>query len=386
MLPPTAVALGSATWTQLASSATHTCAVALVGDVQQLYCWGQNDLGEVTGDPNSSACPDGICATPQPAPTMSTRVYTLVVGNGFTCIQGDDEVVSCWGDDRYGQLGDGSGSAAHGPSSPGTYPLLYGGGYGACAGDLDEAPSCWGWYQPAEAGTVYPTPVTFTGLGDIGPIAFEIDSTCAAIGSGVSCWGYNFAGQLGEEGSGAPVDTPTPIDPTFSPMAPPVLGGAVQHYCALDNNGSVFCWGTDYDGETGVPQQGDYVYSPERIAPAEGVLNNCSSLAIGDVFGCAGCSNGVWCWGMQTLGQTGQVDANGNVNQLMTLMEQAILVTSQPPGGVAGGGSNVDDHACTIPPDGVVGPITCWGMGPRGELGVGSDVHGSPSPVVVAVP
>jgi hypothetical protein len=49
---------------------------------------------------------------------------------------------------------------------------------------------------------------------------------------------------------------------------------------------------------------------------------------------------------------------------------------------LAGGGKFRSDHVCATSGN----TLSCWGIGPRGELGLGSNVHGSPVPIPVVVP
>ncbi len=84
----------------------HTCALTADGVA---YCWGSNYRGQLGADSNyPNACRSTFlpCAD-QPVPVAGgLRFKSLAAGNSFTCgvtVQGE---IYCWGDNRYGQLGD----------------------------------------------------------------------------------------------------------------------------------------------------------------------------------------------------------------------------------------------------------------------------------------
>ncbi len=74
------------------------------------------------------------------------------------------------------------------------------------------------------------------------------DQTCGVAVSGAAyCWGYNSAGQLGDES----------VVNRFSPVlvhgAEPfaALSAGGSHSCGLSLTGAAFCWGSDSDGQLG---------------------------------------------------------------------------------------------------------------------------------------
>ena len=88
-------------------------------------------------------------------------------------------------------------------------------------------------------------------------------STCALDANGVTCWGWNYFGQM---------DVPS--------LSNPVAVSAGQlNTCALDDNG-VVCWGRDDRGRTDVPS-----------------LSNPGAVSPGAEHTCALDDNGVTCWG-----------------------------------------------------------------------------------------
>jgi alpha-tubulin suppressor-like RCC1 family protein len=380
--PPTRVADPDGNgWVQVASSSTHTCGVTNAG---ALYCWGQNDLGEITGDPSSTACPSGICAAPTAA-AMTTASDGLVVGEGFTCI-GNGTAVTCWGDNSHGQLGAGDPGDHAAQTLPGLIGLV-GGGNDACAVDTanDDELACWGWYQPEGSDLTVSHPVPLgqwlDGAIDTPTAIWFTQGSVCSLGSAAStdCWGDDSFGERGNGTFSGASETPSEaVGPATA------LAGAFRHYCAVatdvgDGTVTVYCWGDDYADEVGAVQDSEQLAPmPEPITDVvDKELGNCTAVTTGLDFSCAVCGGSAQCWGFSTFGALGQA---GPANKLADAI--GVAVPFFDVSAIAGGGFHRDDHACALGS----GQLACWGYGPRGELGLGSDVHGSALPVPIAIP
>lgn len=144
---------GQHEWSALVAAGGHACAIDSADF--SLSCWGENDGGQVDATPAGGAgapCLKGghACDFPQPvaAPIAAGAVGDVVAGTDFTCaLQGD--VVSCWGDNTNGTLGNG-GTTGNGPvqivSGTKKWKALTGGDSVACAQSTAGADStfCWG--------------------------------------------------------------------------------------------------------------------------------------------------------------------------------------------------------------------------------------------------
>ena len=158
--------LGSVT--QLSSHGKHGCGLLKDGTV---WCWGQNNGGQVGGAPNPSAYAIPVASVPDGgASAVST-------GDGNTCAVTPSGNVWCWGFDSMGQLGDGntaSSSTAQEVKGPGGVGVLAGvsrvavGFSFACALKTDGTVWCWGDNQHGELGngttTASPYPVQVQGI------------------------------------------------------------------------------------------------------------------------------------------------------------------------------------------------------------------------------
>ncbi len=119
---------------------------------------------------------------------------------------------------------------------------------------------------------------------------------CVLLDDGtVACWGPNGAGQLGRGDGAGSVDSPTPARVVG-------LSGvvALDHTCAVDGSGSVWCWGT---GPFLRPDAGGAT-STERT-PVKLDLPPARTVGLGFMTACALVDEGVLCWGSNANGQLG---------------------------------------------------------------------------------
>jgi alpha-tubulin suppressor-like RCC1 family protein len=76
------------------SSRTHTCALSEIGRV---YCWGANNASELGNLPSANMNPTQV---------TDERFAEISTGADHTCGIGENRTnISCWGENRYGQLG-----------------------------------------------------------------------------------------------------------------------------------------------------------------------------------------------------------------------------------------------------------------------------------------
>jgi alpha-tubulin suppressor-like RCC1 family protein len=242
---------------------------------------------------------------------------TVVASVNATCAVLADSTVACWGDNTYGELGNGAtaGSSSPGPvlGLPATNPptlssvaSLSAGGYFMCALIFDGTVSCWGDNTYEQVGTsnlwnpvLGATPVS--GVSQASGIATGLLHACALLTNGtVECWGNNTYNQLGT--STVPFsDSPVPITGFSGPVTE--LAAGDYYSCALVADGSVECWGLI--PQPPAPASGLPTLAPSPVAVA-GLPAPAGLIHAGHGTVCALLNDQtVWCWGDNTSGELG---------------------------------------------------------------------------------
>ena len=97
-IPVNVVGLGTGV-ASLAADGAHTCAVMVSGG---LKCWGRNFFGGLGNGGTSDS------HTPVDVSGMTTGTLAVALGFEHTCAIQAPDTVKCWGDNQFGQLGDGT--------------------------------------------------------------------------------------------------------------------------------------------------------------------------------------------------------------------------------------------------------------------------------------
>jgi alpha-tubulin suppressor-like RCC1 family protein len=324
--------------TAIAAGQTHTCALLLGGTVE---CWGNNQWGQL-GD--GTAVGPEMCQEPE-SPTAwacSTKPVTvsglsgvsaITAGGDFTCALLLDGTVECWGDGTSGQLGVGMSTGSSTPLNVSglTHVSAIAAGYDhACALLSDGTVECWGDALGGELGDgtsqgpekcmgapCSSRPVPVSGLSGVTAIAASRGSTCALLSVGtVVCWGDNQLGELGDGTASPPYGfSTTPVAVSALSAVNAIAGGGVAS-CALLQDGTVKCWGSNQDGELG---DGTSTVNPSCNGDACSTtpvmvsgLHGVAAIADGDGLGCALLVSGaVECWGDNVYGELGVGTSTG---------------------------------------------------------------------------
>jgi len=240
---------------------------------------------------------------------------------------------------------------ATGVSAP---AMIAGGGYHTCVLMTDQSVRCFGennWGQLGNGGFANAsTPVTASGLTTAVSAGAGIEHSCALLADGtVRCWGTNFVGQLGNGTIGGGSAIPTTVQ-NLSAVAALAAGGF--HNCAILSDRTVQCWGRNQDGQLGNGNNTTDSGTPQPVSGLSGV----AALAGGGYHTCAILTDAtVRCWGRNDRGQVGDGTTSSRSTPVaVTGMTNAIQIS----GGLY--------HTCALLADGTV---QCWGQNDSGQIG-----------------
>ena len=363
--------------TQIASGSSDTCVLLVDGSVR---CWGDGQAGQLgDGSQETSATP----VTVKPIQNSNGGIRELTLGMSFACAVVALGRGSCWGAGDLGQLGAGNLNPSSTPvpiaNINGGDPLLSigAGRYHACGLFSSGSVRCWGANFDGQLGDATTTsqvsPVLIAAAPD--PTTIQVVSgdahTCILSGQQapglqtVRCWGDNSSLQLGVNGltrSSSPVTLPSAIATNSNIVD---LAAGANHTCALNEDGTLLCWGDNSQGQLGVPQ-------PTQSAQPRQVLGLPTpelpiAISAGEHHSCALMSNQtVVCWGNGM--------ASGSMSANTPAVRIAGLSGDNVPTAIAAGKT----HTCALMLD---GSARCWGSNNDGALGVpdiGSSVAAIP--------
>lgn len=324
-------------------------------------------------------------------------MHAIAAGWAHSCAITPEGGVLCWGNNDYGQLGDGTNKASNVP----VQVVGVTGGTNIVAGWnhtcllVGNTVYCWGQNNKGQIGDGTTTnrnkPVQI--LGGVANITAGAEYTCAVMQTGrVMCWGDNTNGQLGDGTKNGH------LVPTLSRLILGVsnLDGGQTRSCALTATGLITCYSGGGAAQNigglipvtggaaqpnidvavnrfgtlivGVDEQGmPITFQAGGFKPVSELTDIIDvDSGLGQV--CALRSDGtVECWGANNYGQLGNnstVDSSApvDVHDLLGASDMAV-------------GRN---HACVIVPTtpGGIG-VQCWGLNTDGQLGNGTNINSS---------
>ena len=322
-----------------------------------------------------------------------------------------DGFVTCWGDNRSGQLGNGLRTPL---SDPQRSVALDGAisfdisDHHACAVRADGKVWCWGIQNDHnelgdhDDGHELPTTTVALPRSAV-QVAVGDYHSCALLDNGdVYCWGKNTLGQIGY--GPVIVESKAPTRALIDGVAEIRAGG--WDTCARKGNGEVWCWGDNGSGQVGIGSLEAGIGTPTKI---EGLV--ATQISVGGDAACAIEAGHYRCWGVfRQLGLLDVTDGSrpqppsalggivdisvgadgtcatatdgsaycwGN-DEFGGLGNDAPFVSAQTPQRVAATGlahvSSGYEHTCAVQGN----DITCWGRGSYGQLGDGRDLGGIP--------
>ena len=299
------------------------------------------------------------------SPTTGIRhSYQLSTRGLHSCSILDNGSLMCWGLNNRGQIGDGTTTNAHTPQlvdlGSGAIVTEVANGYRHTCATLENGSLyCWGQNSAGELGngqqyTSQTTPLWV----DLGAsrtavrIDADMSNTCAVVDNGsLYCWGTNNQGQLNDDPSQLMRQTtPRWIDLGGNTASTVSVGS--MNVCSILNNGSLYCWGNDDYGQLargGV--SGLDSWTPVYVGFGAGVT--VAQINLGNQHLCAIVDNGsLYCWGRNANGGLGNGSASfADPTATPSWVDLGIGRTAVA---VSAGGF----HTCAIVDN---GSLYCWG-------------------------
>lgn len=275
-------------------------------------------------------------------------------GPGFSTVSGYD-LATGWGSPKCGlinQLASSTPLPALGISA---------GFEHACAVMSDRTVRCWGYNGAGELGNnstvASSVPVTATVVSTVAAISAGSLHTCALLAGGtVQCWGDNANGQLG---NGTTTDSLSAVNVSGLSTAISICAGN-NYTCAVLASGVIQCWGGNPCGNLGNGNTTD-----SNVPVTVSGISNALGVAPGVDHTCAWTADGhAYCWGCNDYGQLGNGSINDSAVPVETYDDQMYPVTAVSSGA---------DYSCAL---GVNGVAYCWGLNDYGTLGNGQTYNG----------
>lgn len=319
---------------QVVAGLAHSCALRSDG---RAFCWGTDRFGQLgNGLPkDSSLTPVAVVQNGIGINGGDIRFVAIAAGYRSTCGRTNSGQVYCWGNNFWGQLGDGS---------------------------TTDRPK--------------PVPVS-QGTEEFVSVRPGLGLTCARTSAGQAfCWGRGNSGQIGD-GDTDDHTTPKAVDQTgISESFDQDVDAGFAVGCGLAGSGQAYCWGADFEGVLG---DGAPIGSGPELTPVEVADGGVSfdQLAVGTFASCAldGAAGQAYCWGLNFRGLLGSdpqcVDPNCG-------WEPAPVTVKQPTGvSFEQIGIPTHQHNCGLTPGGTA---YCWSLNGDGQLGIGVTSSQEPVP------
>ncbi len=270
------------TWTAVtaAGGLGHTCGIRTD---QSLWCWGANVYGQLATTASSTLdYSTPLLVDDSAVNTTAPQTWQSLAG-GFAdeCGIRSNQTLWCWGDNQSGELGNPANSGTTNPNStplavtdssgyasaPQTWQMVSSESMGvfACGIRTDQSLWCWGIGTAGQLGPSSTSDVNDTPL----PVSDRYpDQSWQSVSAGLAhtcgirtdhtlwCWGNNDYGQLANTtNTGYKNTTPNPIP--IKVTTPAVyqtwlaVDAGMGHTCGIRSDKALWCWGDNKYGQLG---------------------------------------------------------------------------------------------------------------------------------------
>lgn len=296
--------------TQMSFGETAACARLSDGTVK---CWGAYIQNDST-----------TYRTPQDFFGINNAV-SVKVGKDHILIRTTDGGLKAYGLNSDGRLGDGTLIQRLSPvdvsSIPSTYQIVDYALSQTQSFALTSSGQILFWgpnsyqldYVWGVAATNYSVPTVTSAITNAVTITSGNDHTCILDNEGiVKCWGNNSWGEMGNDGysrSNSPIQIENSSNQLLSDFVAVEAGH--EHTCAIKTDKTVWCWGLNQYGQTGIGHNDSLFEGRAKQA----LISNVDQISAGRMHTMALKANGdVFIWGYNAHYQMG----NGNTSNVLT--------------------------------------------------------------------
>ena len=273
---PVSVNINGNTASSISVGSSFACAAA-----NTVFCWGFGGRGQLGNGQNLSS------STPvQVQSSLGLIIATSVsVGIDHACALRTDGGVRCWGAGTVGQLGNGlstDSNIAVAPTGLAAATHVVAGNSFSCALlSSGGGGRCWGANSNGQLGNNSTTnsdePVVVSRQSGLSILPLNASLQLSARYRHVCvlrttpemlCWGNNGDGQLGlGPGSPSQYNVAVPVSGIATPVQ---FSAGTSHTCAVFENGSAQCWGSNFFGQLGIGSDStaDYPTPQWVVAPS----------------------------------------------------------------------------------------------------------------------
>ncbi len=343
-------------WTAVSVGRYHSCALAADG---RIFCWGQNAYGEL-GDGTTTA-------RSYPAVVAGSVSYSAISANTYhSCALGSAGEAYCWGDNPNGMRAPTAADRYYVPTPVALgfrFVRIGAGLFSNCGLTASGAAYCWGTRLDGVLGdgladgSYTATPSRVLG-GPYLSLSVGATSSCGVGADSVAyCWG----------------DAPVATASGYASVPQRIAGSGRltqvsvgnSHACSLSASGDASCWGYNFYGEIG-----DGTTDP-RALPAL-ALSGAAEVSAGQFYSCARTLAGtVMCWG--ALGSSFFTPDPSRIfyRPVPIAVPEAVSQLEA---------NDYGWHSCAVTRR---GNVYCWGSNVFGQLGDGSSTtHDAPARIV----
>ncbi len=343
-----------------------------------MRCWGANNEGQL-GDSNATPRTDANkydfdSDVPVEVPGI-TNAVAMAGGIYHTVVLLGDGTLRAWGNNTYGQLGNGTRTQSFTPvevklpsgQMPSNVVEIAAGDYHSVARLNDGTVWSWGWNRYGQLGNGTDVdssnPVQVVGLPAAATaLTARFRGSCvlvADVARTMRCWGDNEGGQLGDGNETGHSNIPVPAVGITDAVA---LDAGDHNNLVVLANGQIWGWGRNAEGQLG---NGTNVNSPLPVQTQD--INNAVAVTGGDIHSCALLADRTAkCWGRNVAGELGNGSATGT-----SRVPVAVLNLTTFSALVAGG---LSSHGLLAD-----GTVWSWGQNAHGQLGDGNHGLNNPS-------